>query len=198
VNRSVGSRPVPETPVPEGESAPGSTAPRRRSWRRFGLLVVVLSFVATWGYVMYLSIFVGRADPRDHLEDSRWVETAEATCAPTSAYVASLPFASEVDDPAERADLLDTATDELDRMVDRLRALDEPSRPEEARAVDRWLDDWAVYVEDRREYADAFRAGEDRPFTVTDRDGYQVDVLLEDFAAEANDMPSCAPPDDVG
>lgn len=174
------------------------TPPRSRRLRRLGVAAVALSFVGIWGYVLYLSFFVGRADPRDHLDDNRWVESAEATCAPTAAAIERMPFISEVDDPAARAELLDQATDELERMVSLLRGLVAPAEPEEARAVDRWLDDWEVYNQDRREYADRFRAGEDEAFTVTDRGGYQADVLLDDFAVKANDMPSCAPPDDVG
>ena len=163
-----------------------------------GFVAVVLSFVGIWGYVMYLSVFEGRADLRDHLEDTRWVESAEATCVPTAASIERLPFASEIDSLDERADVLDVATGELEDMVRQLRGLVPPSDPEEARAVSRWLDDWEAFNRDRREYAQRFRAGEDEPFTVTDRGGYQIDVLLDDFAVKANDMPSCAPPDDVG
>ena len=179
---------------PPSASPPGS----RRRLRRFGVLAVAASFVVIWGYVMYLSFVEGRSDPRDELDDTEWVATAEATCAPTAAAVDRLPLASELDSPDERAAVLDSATDELVGMVDRLRALEPPAGEAEARAVDRWLDDWDTYIQDRRAYADGFRADVDEPFTVTDRGGYQVDLLLHDFAAEANEMPSCAPPEDVG
>ena len=36
----------------------------------------------------------------------------------------------------------------------------------------------------------------DRPFSVTDRGGYQIDVLVDDFA-RVNYMESCEAPDDV-
>lgn len=180
--------------------ATSPTQPSRRGTgvRRLGVLAVVLSFVGIWGYVLYLSLFVGRADPQDHLDDTAWVASAEATCAPYAAAVADVPYANELDTLHERAAVLDTATDELDEMVDRLRDLPAPAAPDEARAVGRWLDDWQTFIADRRAYADRFRSGEDAALTVTDRGGYQIDVLLDDFAAKANDMPSCAPPDDVG
>lgn len=162
------------------------------------MLAVVVSFVGIWGYILYLSVFQGRAEPRDHLDDTRWVETAEATCAPTAAAVDRLPFASEMETLDQRAEILDTATDELERMVDQLRGLVPPANPEEARAVGRWLDDWEEYNRNRRAYAENFRRGQDEPFVVTDRGGYHIDVIVEDFATKANDMPSCAPPDDVG
>ena len=100
--------------------------PRRVRWRRVGVLAVVASFVGIWGYVMYLSFFVGRQDPRDHLDDTAWIQAAEATCAPTAAAVADEPFANELDSPAERADVLDDATTRLEAMVRRLRP--EPAR----------------------------------------------------------------------
>lgn len=173
-------------------------APDRRPLRRAGVLAVVAVCVGIWGYVMYLSIFVGRAEPADRLSDTDWVTTAEATCAPAARAIERLPFASEIDTPAERADVLDEATGRLERMVVALRGLVPPDDPEEARAVGRWLDDWEAYNQDRREYADRFRQGLDEPFRVTDRSGYQIDVLIGEFATKANDMPSCAPPGDVG
>ena len=177
----------------------GSTSANRSG--RIGRLAVVLavaSFVGIWGYVLYLSFFVGRADPLDRISDQEWVRTAEASCAPFAAEVERLPFANELESPAERARVLDDATDRLEAMVRGLRALNPPRDDADARAVGRWLDDWEEFNRNRRAYAETFRAGGDEPFLVTDRGGYQIDLLIEDFAAKANDMPSCAPPDDVG
>lgn len=177
-------------------SQPAST--RANPVARVALVLAVASFVGIWGYVLYLSFFVGRADPRDRLSDQEWVRTAEATCAPVADEVERLPFASELESPRERADVLDDATDRLETMVRRLQGLVPPRDDADARAVARWLTDWEEYNRNRRAYADTFRAGEDEPFVVTDRSGYQIDLLVHDFAAVANDMPSCAPPDDVG
>ena len=178
------------------ETEPGAERPRRL--RRIGVLAVVASFLGIWGYVMYLSFFVGREDLRDHLDDTAWVASAESACAPTADAIAQEPYANELGSPAARAAVLDDATAKLELMVRRLRALPPPVAPDEARAVRRWLDDWEEYNRNRRAYADRFRAGLDEPFRVTDRGGYQIDVLIDDFAETANDMPSCATPDDVG
>lgn len=175
---------------------PVSNAPRR-SIRRIGVLLVVASFVGIWGYVMYLSFFEGRAEPRDRLDDAQWAAAAEETCAEARSDFGTLPFASELDTPDERAEVLDRVTDELEIMVTRLRGLVAPSDPAEARAVGRWLDDWTEFNRNRRAYADRFRAGVDEPFRVTDRGGFQIDVLLDEFAV-INNMESCAPPEDVG
>lgn len=176
---------------------PPVSDPPRRSLRRVGVALVVASFIGIWGYVMYLSIFEGRAEPRDRLDDTEWVAAAEETCAEARADFGDLPFASELDTPAERAEVLDRVTDELEVMVTRLRGLVPPSEPAEARAVSRWLDDWDEFNRNRRAYADRFRAGVDEPFRVTDRGGSQIDVLLDEFAV-INNMESCAPPEDVG
>jgi len=175
--------------------------PRTRSRiGRIAVLAVVASFVGIWGYVLWLSFVEGRAEPRDRLDDTRWTEAAEETCAEVRTRLDRLPFASEVESPEERAELLDAATDELDDMVERLDALVPPRPADEATAVSRWLDDYRTYLQDRREYADAQRDPSaeryDRPFSVTDRGGYQVDVLLDDFA-RVNYMESCEAPDDV-
>lgn len=176
--------------------------PRRRfNPRRFGVLVVVASFVGIWGYVMYLSVFEGRAEPRDRLDDTEWTGSAEAVCARSTPTFDALPFASELDSPAERADVLDEGTDELDDMVRRLESLGDPAFDDEAAAVQGWLDDYRTYLVDRREYAAAQRDPSDdrfdQAFSVTDREGYQIDVLVDDFA-RVNFMESCETPDDVG
>jgi hypothetical protein len=185
---------VTETPSPADTDA-------RRGLRRIAVLLVVASFVGIWGYILWLTFVEGRAEPRDRLGDTRWTEAAEETCAESTTFFASLPLASEVDSPEERADLLDQATDEVEVLVARLEGLVLPRDAEEARAVRRWLDDYRTYIQDRRAYAAAQRDPShpryDKPFLVTDRGGFQIDVLIEDFA-HVNRMESCEPPDDVG
>ena len=173
----------------------------RRGLRRFGVAAVVVSFVAIWGYVMYLTFFVGRAEPRDRMDDRRFAAAAEETCAESVAVFESLPFANETGSPEERADLLDEGTDELEVMVTRLEGLVPPRDADEAVAVERWLEDYRTFVQDRREYAEAQRDPSneryDQPFAVTDRGGFQIDVLIDDFAG-INYMTSCETPNDVG
>lgn len=161
------------------------------------MAAVVASFVGIWGYVLYLSIFEGRPEPRDRMEDTAFASAAEETCADTRAVIATLPLANQVQTPEERAALLDATTDELETMVDRLAGLVAPADAAEARAVSAWLEDWRTHLEDRRAYAEVFRAGQDRPFRATDRGGFQIDVLIDDFA-RVNFMESCETPEDVG
>lgn len=173
---------------------------RPRTLRRAGVVAVVASFVGVWGYVMYLTIVEGRAEPRDRLHDVAWAQRAEETCARSTPVLESLPLASEADSPTERAGFLEDATDELDTMIGRLAALPPPATADEEGAVDRWLADYRAYVQDRREYEAAQRdrghPRHDEPFSVTDRAGYHLDVLVDDFA-RVNFMESCETPDDL-
>ncbi len=181
------------TGEPAGDEPP---AIRGRRLRRLGVLAVVASFIGIWGYIMYLSV-QGRAEPRDRLDDTTWTAAAEAACAPAQQAIDRLPYANELHTPAERAEMLDVATSQLDAMVARLEALAPPANPDEARAVERWLADYREYLRNRRAYAERFREGLDEPFRVTDRGGFQIDVLLDDFA-HINYMDSCMTPEDVG
>lgn len=171
----------------------------RRSWTPGRLLAwaVALSVIGVWGYVMYLSVFVGRAEPRERLADETYRTEAEEICAPHRDRIDSLPFASELRSADERADQLDLATDELRVMITRLEQVELPDAPDEATAVGRWLVDWNTYLDDRDEYAERFRQGLDEPFRVTDRGGEQIDEKIDEFA-RINFMESCETPDDVG
>ncbi len=185
-----------------GQPSGSERRPRKRfNPRRFGVLLVILSFVGIWGYVMYLTVFEGRDEPRDRLDDTVWTASAEATCARSVPVFDALPFASELASPADRADVLDDGTGELETMVGRLESLRPPGPEDEAAAVEAWLGDYRVFVQDRREYAAAQREPDDdrfdQAFSVTDRDGFQIDVLIDDFA-HINFMESCETPDDVG
>ncbi|MDZ7674242.1 MAG: hypothetical protein U5K30_04125 [Acidimicrobiales bacterium] len=185
-----------DTADPDQQTAAASPS----ALRRLGVAAVVVSFVGIWGYVMYLTIFEGRTEPRDRLEDTEWAETADVACARSTPEFESIPLAIEADTPAERAELLDTGTDELEEMVGRLDDLAPPDTAEEAAAVDRWLADYRTYLVDRREYAAAQRDPDDprydEPFSVTDRGGNQIDVLIDDFA-HVNRMENCETPGDV-
>lgn len=159
------------------------------------MAIAIAGFVAIWGYVLYLSFGPGRADPVDRLDDRRFPEAAEPICAATRATIDELPLAPEMATPADRGRLIDAATVELEDMVTALHALERP-RGDEGDVVARWLADWEQYNRDRRAYADRFAQGLDEPARVTDRGGFHIDRLIEEFAI-ANDMDSCAPPPDV-
>ena len=61
-----------------------------------------------------------------------------------------------------------------------------------------WLEDWQVYVQDRRDYTAQLRVDPMTRFAVTqsDRDKRQVTSALDRFA-EINGMGACVIPDDL-
>ena len=62
--------------------------------------------------------------------------------------------------------------------------------------IDRWLDDWAVYLGDRRTHADRLRAEGDVELLLSLVDNVDVAERLTGFA-RVNDMESCGIPGDL-
>ena len=157
-------------------------------------MLAVAGLVALWAYVLFLAFGPGRREPPDTLDDPGFGEAAEVRCQEALGSVAALPPASASPGPAERAGVIDEATDVFDEMVADLAAL-APSG-EDGELVALWLADWETYIEDRREHAEVLRSGEDRRFRVTARENEQITEYIDAFAAD-NDMPACGSPLDV-
>lgn len=159
-------------------------------WRWLGV-VAMLGFVLFWVY-----IFANRSTvPHgDEFNDPDFAARAESICVDYQLAIAEMPNAVSVDTLAERADLVDRATAELEIMVAELDKLDPPSGESN---YELWLGDYQVYIADRDAWAANLRAGVDEPFVVSEgASGGRVTSLLRNFA-EVNAMPSCAPSTDV-
>lgn len=178
------------------ESPIGAEAPERPSRWRYVVVVVLVLLAAFWTW----ALFFASKEAINKIGDRAWAERAERICAVTQAEREELADYRELDgdDPAmlaERAALLDRATALLVDMLDEVVAV-EPSDPKGQDLVPRWEADYRTYLEDRREYTDRLRAGQDVPFTETAVDGIPISEKLEVFAGD-NEMPSCAPPRDM-
>ena len=92
---------------------------------------------------------------------------------------------------AERGDIVDQATDILERMLDDVVAV-APTDDKGRAIVPQWEADYRTYLEDRRAFADGLRPGENEPFTETAVDGIPISEKLDRFAGD-NEMPACAP-----
>ena len=135
----------------------------------------------------------------NRFDDRAWAAQAEQICARAEVEREALIDLREVDgdDPAmlaERAGIVDRATDVLDRMLDDVVAVP-PTDPKGRELVPRWEADYRTYLADRREFTARLRQGENEPFTETALDGIPISDKLEVFAGD-NEMPSCAPPHD--
>jgi len=125
-----------------------------------------------------------------------YLQESEAVCAIAQADIAELPFAAGVEDFAERANILDAATQRLDLMVNDLSAVAKPTKDAEAFIAGEWIKDYNQFLNDRRAYANVLRSGEDPPFEISARDGRRVTDYIVNFA-EVNEMYSCVPPGDL-
>lgn len=158
------------------------------------VIVLVAGMVAMWGYVLYLAIGPGRADPPDRLDDPTFAMGAQVRCRDALDQIALLPRAIEADTNTERADSVEQANAHLDAMLTDLEALIPDGVDGEL--VSKWLADWRTYLGDRAAYATALRNDPEARLLVTAKDHEQITEHLDAFAAD-NRMPSCSTPLDV-
>ena len=168
---------------------------RSNQWRVV-LTVVVLGFVAFWTW----ALFFASKEAVNKFGDRAWAERAERICVDATEQREALADLRPVDedDPAmvaERGDLVDQATDVVEQMLDEVVAV-APTDAKGADLVPMWEADYRIYIEDRRQFAERLRAGDNVPFTETAVDGIPLSDKLEVFASD-NEMPACSPPHDL-
>ena len=102
-------------------------------------------------------------------------------------------------DPAalkKKADIVEVATDSLERAIDAI-AADSPSDEKGKALVPQWLADYRVYLKDRRVFIAALRTATTRPyFAESEVEGVPISERIGKFARE-NDMETCQPPLDL-
>jgi hypothetical protein len=161
-------------------------------------VLVVTVIVVLLGFWVWIFSGGPRADHKDEVGDRAFVERTHRRCQIMRAELTLLPAATESETAEERADVVDSATAIVARMVDEIEA-DLPDDEEDLEVLEQWIADWRVYVGDRQSYADRLRADEGAQFEVTENERVfrGVDDTIRNFA-DVNDMPDCAVPGDVG
>jgi len=169
----------------------------RRRWTpgRVVVVLLIMSMVAMWLYVLYLAFGPGRQAPPDRLSDPAFATAAQARCDAAHAIVGQLPTANQAPDPSAQAAIVDEANRAFAAMLDDLDAI--VPTGEDGRLVRAWLADWRTYLGDRERYADALRTDPEARLLVTPKDRQQITEYLDAFAAD-NRMIACATPLDVG
>jgi hypothetical protein len=166
-------------------------------WGRVGAVVAFLALTLFWIW----ALFFASKEAVNRIDDRAWAERAESICVAATEERNALADLVRVEQAtpelvARRADIVHTSTDILERMLDDVVAV-EPSDPKGRGIVPLWEDEYRVYLQDRRNYADRLRAsGEYEPFTETPVDGIPISERLTTFAAD-NEMSTCAPPIDL-
>lgn len=154
---------------------------------RLLFLVGAAAFVAFW----FWALFLIDKTAVNKIEDRQWAERAEEICAPVKQSVRRLDL-ERTTDLGGRADLVVESTDMLAAMLDDVEAV-EPSDPKGQAIVPDWIADYRSLLDNRYDYADQLRSGQDGPFTEDPVDGVPITERIETFAGD-NEMPSCAPP----
>jgi hypothetical protein len=159
----------------------------RRPLLRALFLLGAAAFVAFW----FWALFLVDKTAVNKIEDRAWAARAEEICAPVKQAVRRLDLQASPD-LDRRADLVVESTDLMSAMLDDIEAV-EPTDPKGQAIVPDWIADYRTLLQDRYNYAERLRAGEDGPFTETGVEGVPITERIETFAGD-NEMPSCAPP----
>jgi hypothetical protein len=191
--RSSPVRPGPRVEL--GPEVPDLEDNRRSPLRllgRIAVVVLVLGLVLMWIYALWFP-----QDVPGRLADPAFAKAAQPICQATMDRIAALPKSIETPDAVARAGVVDRGTAEIERMITDLRAVVPATGPERDIAT-QWLDDYATYASDRREYTAALRVDPTTRFAVTqsDRDKKQITYAIDHFA-QVNPMPACVTPGDV-
>ena len=190
---------TPISPTSSDEQRPRANALR---WVvRVVLAVVIAGFVVFWTW----ALFFASKEAVNKIDDRAWAARAEAICTEANAARLELSDDRSIVDVAdeevaalvrERAEIVDRATDIVERMLDDVVAV-EPADAKGRAIVPEWEADYRSYIEGRRAYASDLRAtGENLPFYEPGADGIPISERIATFAGD-NEMPSCSPPRDL-
>lgn len=154
------------------------------------------AFAAFWIW----ALFFASKEGINRIEDQAWLQQAQSICEQAADERTALANYTRLDEGGaelilQRAEIVDKATESLARMLNSLEAL--PLTGEKGRAiVPMWIDEYRVYLGDRRNYTEQLRAtGENLPFYET-ANKIPISERLATFAAD-NEMPACKPPLDL-
>ncbi len=188
-----------------GPSPPRSRLRLLGKW--LGGLFVAGSFVFwAWAFSPW-----ARSENPGRLDDRAFVEWADQRCARAHTAINALPTARQAGSRTERADQVDTGTDEVEALVADLRlraaaslpASTEGNGPPDVDLVGAWLEDWDVYISDRRKHsmrlrtADADTPDRELRFLLVDMTEGSTYTERMDGFARLNNMDNCQIPGDV-
>lgn len=167
---------------------------------RIGRILVVATLAVMLLMWAWIWLFAPRDNP-DRFRDSAYAAAAEPVCAAAQLEIRALPSGQQTPDVAERAAVVRTGTEIVERMVAELEALAPlVADPDDRATLEAWFDDWhELYLADRWDHVERLEsAGPDTPdeslaFLVQDlRYGRRIDGL-----ANVNEMESCVLPGDI-
>ena len=157
----------------------------------------LLLLAAFWGWIwLYQLSNQGERDMPDRLDDMAWTADAETICQAAENRIAALPGAHTAATADERAEVIDAATDEIERMLTEIEAIAPTGGGRDATITAAWVDDYRQFLGDRYAYADALRSDPNARFLVTEKYGSHITAPIDRFA-RVNEMEGCMTPGDV-
>jgi hypothetical protein len=137
----------------------------------------------------------------NRIGDEAWMARSEARCLLAENERFAMENLDRLDptNPADlkkKASIVVIATDSLESAINDIEA-DIPNDPKGQAIVPEWIREYRIYIEDRRDFIEALRTANRRPyFAETEIEGVPVSERLGKFARE-NDMKTCQPPLDL-
>lgn len=183
---------VDSTPAPDSD-----VNPTKRLIVRSLILALIILFASFWIW----ALFFASKEAVNRVDDRQWAARGEQICLEAAEARFELIDLRSIADAGpelirERADIVDRATDILERMVDDLVAV-QPFDAKGQAIVPQWEDDYRVYIQDRRNFTDRLReTGENEAFYETKLGSIPISERIATFAGD-NEMPACAPPYDL-
>jgi hypothetical protein len=178
-------------------SLPSQPARRHSPWRYIVAVAVVL-LTAMWVYALFFASKKGTY----RVDDDAWRADAAQICRAAELERRELVDTSDgyIADPtpaqaAERADLVDQATDIIETALDDVVALPLTTDRDRSLVAD-YEGYYRIVIADRRVYTARLREFDLRPYGETKVDGGPVSNVVIDFTT-VNEMKACAPPSDL-
>ena len=185
--------------VEDMETPPSSPTPTRETRSILTRTLALIGF-GVFATFWIWALFFASKEGVNRIEDRAWVESAQSICETAADERTALANYTRLDEGGaelilQRAEIVDEATDTLERMLNSLEAL--PLAGEKGQAIiPLWIDEYRTYLGDRRNYTAQLReSGENLPFYET-ANQIPISERLATFAAD-NEMPACKPPLDL-
>lgn len=163
---------------------------------RLILTLVLFGICLMWIY----GLFFASKDVVNQIADEKWKQQSDDICLNAKQQREALIDLRLVGESgpnalAERAEIVDKATDTLENMVNAIAVLP-VSDPKGSAIIPLWLSDYRIYIADRRAYTELLRQGVNQPFAESQVDQLPLSEKLATFAAD-NHLVSCKPPIDL-
>lgn len=159
--------------------------------------IISLGIAAFWIWALF---FPQTKQSIAKIDDESWAVRADQICRAANVERDELADLRRIDEVgegalAQRAELIDKATDIIDEMLSEIVA-QQPSNATDVSLIRSWETYYRQWIDDRRTYAEVLRTGENPPFAESMVDGSPISEYINDFTV-ANRMKPCSAPTDL-